>query len=298
MSQGMLRFMDAPHSDDLAEFLKPFDFIINGFGLWEEKRASPVVEGYICDYQVAYVAGGVLRVHVKGKDYRCARGSLVLFEPFEVYSTEILPGEEPFLCYAIHFDVCPEHRKMEFVQTLKGKGENVYAPEELPVMEGMFRDLYESRQSKEMGMILQTGVHLRLACLYMLRARWPKGSIAVSTSKPSSAREAEIVRQSIQYIQEHIASPLRIGDLSEALSISENYLYKCFVDVLQTPPSRYILQYKIRLSVELMITTGQSLEEIADQLGFSSLYHFSKTFKQIMGSSPRNYVNSITDGKL
>lgn len=298
ISREILHFMDAPHSDDLAEFLKPFDFVINGFGLWDSKRETPVVEGYICDYQIAYVAGGILQVSIQEKEYRCTKGAMVLFEPFQVYSTEILEGEEPFLCYTIHFDVCPEYRKLEFVQTLKGKGGNVYFPQELPIMEGMFRDLYDSRQSKEMGMILQTGVHLRLACLYMLRARWPKGAIAVSASKPNSARETEVVRQSIQYIQEHIENPLRIGDLSAALSISENYLYKCFVDVLETPPSRYILQYKIRLSVELMITTGQSLEEISEQLGFSSLYHFSKTFKQIMGSSPRQYVNSITEGKL
>lgn len=289
--------MDAPHPDELADFLRPFDFIINGFGTWEDAREDPAVEGYICNYQIAYITGGRLKVSFRGEEYLCTRGSLFLFEPFEVYRTEVLPSEEPFLCYAIHFDVCPEYRKPEFVQALKGSGGNYYAPGELPVMEGMFHDLCVSRQSKEMGMILQTGVHLRLACLNMLRSRWPREGAAVSVSSPGSAREAELVRRSIRYIQENISRPLRVSELSGALNVSENYLYKAFISVLETPPSRYILQYKIRLSVELMITTGQNLEEIAEQLGFSSLYHFSRTFKQIMGCSPRNYVNSITNGK-
>lgn len=291
-------FRDSTHSDALAEFLRDFDFEINGFGKWQTARESPVVEGYICDYQIAYVSHGSFRFSTRGRDYQCGPGSLVLVEAFTDYTTELDERIEPLVCYSIHFDVKPEYRKREFLQFLLRDSGNVFYAQELPAMEGMFQDLYRCRTDRELGMILQVAAHLRLACLYMLRARWPKGPVYVTYAKPTSAREVEIVKQSIQYIQNHVDQPLRIGDLSTHLNISENYLYKCFVDVMETPPSRYFLQYKIRLSVEMLTTTGHTMETVAERLGFSSLYHFSKAFKQIMGCSPRNYISRITTGNL
>lgn len=291
-------FMDSTHSDELAELLQEFDFTINGFGLWQTERETPVVEGYICDFQLAYVAGGGVKFSTRGREYDCRRGSLILVEPFVDYTTQLDESEEPLICYSIHFDVNPEYRKREFVQCLLRDGGNVFQPAELPPMDGMFQDLYRCHTDRDLGMILQVAAHLRLACLYMLRSRWPKGQVSVTYAKPTSAREMEVVRQSIQYIQAHVDSPLRVGDLSASLSISENYLYKCFVDVLETPPSRYIQQYKIRLSVEMLTTSGLSVEAVAERLGYSSLYHFSKAFKQIMGCSPRNYINRIACGTL
>lgn len=291
-------FMDSTHSDELAEFLRDFEFEINGFGQWQTERKTPVVEGYICDYQIAYVSQGALKFSTRGRDYLCTKGTLLLVEAFTDYTTQLDEQTEPLVCYSIHFDVGPEHRKREFFQYLLRAGGNVFTTDELPPMDGMFQDLYRCRTEKELGMILQVASHLRLACLYMLRARWPKDSVSVTYAKPTSAREVDIVKQSIQYMQEHVSTPLRVGDLSSHLNISENYLYKCFVDVMETPPSRYFLQYKIRLSVEMLTTTGLTVEGVAERLGFSSLYHFSKAFKQLMGCSPRNYINQIAGGKL
>lgn len=290
--------MDSPQSDELAEFLHSYDFQINGFGMWQNVREKPVVQGYICDYQLAYIACGQLWIQIQQDEYVCSEGSLVLFEPFEVYSTEIMSPQESFHCYTIHFNINPEYRKRELVMALLGEGGNVFTCGEMPAMAGMFKDLYQSKEEQEMGLILQTGLHLRLVCLNMLRARWPKGSITLSTARPNSSREADVVKKSIRYIQENVTRPLRIRDLSSYLNISENYLYKCFVNIFQMPPSRYILQYKVRLSVEMMTSSGSSMEEIADTLGFSSPYHFSRTFKQIMGCSPRNYVNRLSQGML
>lgn len=298
MSDGMLHFMDSPQSDELAEFLYSFDFQINGFGMWRNVREKPIVRGYICDFQLAYIVSGKIRIEMQQEEFICCEGTLVLFEPFIVYSTEILSPSSDFHCYAIHFDINPEYRKRELVMALLGDSGNIFTSGEMPAMTGMFNDLYQSKMGKEMGLILQTGLHLRLICLNMLRARWPKGFITLSAVRPNSSREAEVVKKSIRYIQENITHPLRIRNLSLYLSISENYLYKCFINVYQMPPSRYILQYKIRLSVEMMTSSGSSMEEIADALGFSSPYHFSRTFKQIMGCSPRNYVNRLSKGML
>lgn len=289
MSQ-ILYPMESACDDALEHFLRSFEFRTNGFGVWQRESRSSGVEGYICDYQIAYVASGALRFSIQQRPVFCPKGTLLLFEPFVVYATEVLQSGEELRCYSIHFDIEPEYRQQELVQMLLGRGGNVFLPGELPPVGSLFENLFESRQGEHMGMTLQTDLELRLACLYMLRSRWPADGDAALFVRPASAREAELVRESIAYIKAHIDRPLRLGELGRALSVSTNYVYKCFVDVLGVSPSRYILQYKIRLSVGLLTSGGHTQEEIAERLGFSSPYHFSTTFKQIMGCSPRSYV--------
>lgn len=284
--------------DELERFLRGFDFVSNGFSKWEQQARKGNTQGYICDHQIVYIATGTLRFSIQGQEHVCKPGSLILFEPFVVYTTEPVVSEEPLECYSIHFDIHPEHRQKEFVRRLLGRESNIFPPGELPQIASLFRNLFESRRKQALGVVLQTDLELRLAFLYMMRARWPKDAPAAISGRPESAREMEVVQSSIQYIQKNISRPLRLGEICEQLNISTNYLYKCFMEVLQVAPSRYILQYKIRISVDLMTTAGCSMEEIAERLGFSSPYHFSTTFKRVMGCSPRHYLKTISKGSV
>lgn len=295
MSQ-ILYPVESPQQDHLEALLQEFHFPIRGFGSWQQESRPAGVEGYICDHQITYIARGALRFSFRGRPFFCPAGTLLLFEPFEVYSTEVLPGGEELECYSIHFDISPEHRQKEFIQALLGNGENVFLPGELPSVQGLFQNLFESRRRQEPGLSMQAGLDLHLIFLYMLRARWSEEKVLFI--RPSFVREAELVRRGIEYIHTHIATPIRLSQLGRSLGISSNYLYKCFVNVLGLSPSRYVLQYKIRSSIDLMVSDGCTMEEIAERLGFSSPYHFSASFKQIMGCSPRHYIQGISRGAL
>ena len=284
--------VESPQSDPLEALLQAFHFPICGFGSWQKDRRPTGVEGYICDHQITYIAHGALRFSLNGHPYFCPAGTLLLFEPFEVYSTEVLPSQEALECYSIHFDIYPEHRQKEFIQKILGNGNNIFLPGELPPVDRLFQNLFECHSKQKPGLFLQTSLDLHLIFLYMLRARWPDEELLFV--RPNFVREADLVRQSIEYIRAHVNTPIRLSQLSRSLGISTNYLYKCFRNVLNLSPSRYILQYKIRSSIHLMVSDGCTMEEIADRLGFSSPYHFSTSFKQIMGCSPRHYIQSIS----
>lgn len=277
------------YEDPLERFLAPFHFHTNGFGVWRRESRGTGVEGYICDYQIVYVAQGALCFSIAQQPVVCPKGAVIFFEPFVVYTTQALVPQQELHCYSIHFDINPEHRQKELVHRLLGDGGNVFLPQELPPAGTLFHNLFESRRSEHMGLALQSELELRLVCLYMLRARWPKDDVALF-SRPSTVQESEIVRSAIAYIKAHISHPIRLNVLCQALNISTNYLYKCFMDVMGLPPSRYILRYKVRLAVEMLRTGGQTLEMISEHLGFSSPYHLSSVFKQIMGCSPREFI--------
>lgn len=301
MIANMSSFMDPTASDELTRFFGQFHFAVNGFSTWKRQPVdSESRHGFICDYQLIHIERGRLRFKIHDQEHICAESSFILFEPFVVYTLEVLTPDD-FYCYKIHFDILPEYRKNVLFSALVRDHGNVYhvGGGELPALEGLFDHLYASVEQKRLGTMAETEAILRLALVHMLRIRWTShpDSIPV-TAMLSSSREVTVVNQCVQYIGENLAEPIRVSSISKSLNISENYLYKCFMEVLQTPPSRYIQQYKVRRSVEMLMTTDASVEEVAAQLGFSSLHHFSKTFKQMLGASPRAYINAMNDKAL
>ena len=53
--------------------------------------------------------------------------------------------------------------------------------------------------------------------------------------------------------------------------------------------SNYIIQKKLELICHLLADTNTSLQDISDQLGFSTKNYFFTFFKKHMGTTPNEY---------
>ena len=102
----------------------------------------------------------------------------------------------------------------------------------------------------------------------------------------------QLVNDTIIYIQKHLYESLRVKELSSIMGVSSSMLYKAFMNVLEISPMNYIQQQKIR-HAQNEIILGKSVNEISQELGYSSAYHLSKAFKNIVGMSPREYKKKI-----
>jgi AraC-like DNA-binding protein len=94
-----------------------------------------------------------------------------------------------------------------------------------------------------------------------------------------------------QYIDEHFLEIETISDISDLFKISTTYLQRLFKKHLSINPNKYILERKIRFAAQQLQTTALTVKEIADELGFSDQYAFSKSFKRIIGKAPSHYRN-------
>ncbi|MCC8107985.1 MAG: AraC family transcriptional regulator [Planctomycetes bacterium] len=79
---------------------------------------------------------------------------------------------------------------------------------------------------------------------------------------------------------------LRIEDLAEAACLSESRFKGKFREQLGVPPVEYLLRRRTEMAADLLAKNRKSLTEIALDLGFSSVQHFSATFKRFFGESP------------
>ncbi len=87
----------------------------------------------------------------------------------------------------------------------------------------------------------------------------------------------------------HPEHPWRLEELGKLCSLSPQYLSSAFRKSFGVSPMRYLLRCRVNRAKELLQHSELSLTEIALELGFSSLQHFSSRFREVCGQSPSQY---------
>ncbi len=62
-----------------------------------------------------------------------------------------------------------------------------------------------------------------------------------------------------------------------------------FKRVFGVPPAKFIMRKRLEHARYLLLNTNRTLEDIADELGFSDAFHFSKSFKSGIGFPPKEF---------
>ena len=97
-----------------------------------------------------------------------------------------------------------------------------------------------------------------------------------------------------EYINLHFADEtLSVSSLAKSAGFSEVYFRKLFLLQFGLTPSNYITRTRLGHAIKLMALDGLSLDDIAQESGFSSLPYFSKVFKSFIGESPAAYRRSM-----
>ena len=108
-----------------------------------------------------------------------------------------------------------------------------------------------------------------------------------------NAREEQYtlpIRRSIRFIHQHLYKACSLSDVANAVGLHPTYLSALFKTETKVPISRYIRELKMSEAKNLLQEKKHSISEIAEMLGYQSLSYFSKTFRQVCGCSPREYL--------
>lgn len=105
---------------------------------------------------------------------------------------------------------------------------------------------------------------------------------------PDIARALEIMSR-VPY------APMAIGDIAEAVCLSESRFKGKFREQMGVPPGEYLLRRRTEVAADMLANGKASLTGIALDLGFSSAQHFSQTFKNFFGLSPNAWLKRQAD---
>ena len=106
------------------------------------------------------------------------------------------------------------------------------------------------------------------------------------------------IQSVIEYINRHYAENISMKTLANLCFLSESQMRRIFNSEYKCSP----LAYKNRLIADsakkMLCTSNYAVSDIADALGFSSLYAFSRFFKKEFGVSPSEFRKRTAAQKL
>ncbi len=101
--------------------------------------------------------------------------------------------------------------------------------------------------------------------------------------------EPPVIARAKQYIQEHQAEDMSLGQVAKAVNTSTFYFCKMFKKITGINFTDYVSRVRIEKAKNLLLNPNLRVSEIAYEVGFQSLTHFNRVFKKILGQSPTDY---------
>jgi AraC-like DNA-binding protein len=93
----------------------------------------------------------------------------------------------------------------------------------------------------------------------------------------------------IQYMHANFDKPIERDFLAERACLSPAQFHHVFKRTTGATPIDYLRSVRIRHAQQLLITTSDSVYVIAQRCGYEDPFVFSKAFKRVCSSSPREY---------
>lgn len=141
---------------------------------------------------------------------------------------------------------------------------------------------------------LEAAKHLTLALFYAFTGQKHAESIPDSASHKHE-RKDEIFDEFLELLRQNYKAERELTFYAEKMYLSPKYLSRAVKEASGKSASEWIDEYVVTESKALLYSTNQTIQQIADSLGFESQSLFGKYFKRVTGISPRSYRKQILD---
>ena len=111
---------------------------------------------------------------------------------------------------------------------------------------------------------------------------------AVSVQYLPTEKQQKIA-PAIEYISKHYNENITNDALATITGLSTVYFRKLFTSIMGISPITYVHRFRIEKAKEMLKSDYGTLSDMAQSLGYSSLYDFSRDFKKHTGIAPSKY---------
>ncbi len=99
----------------------------------------------------------------------------------------------------------------------------------------------------------------------------------------------ERIVKACEYIDKNLHQAPGNDQLAALLRLNRNSFVRLFAQTVGETPQQYIKRKRIERACEYLHFSDQSIEEIAETLGFADRFHFSRCFRQVMLMPPARF---------
>lgn len=236
---------------------------------------------------------------IEDKRYPIVPGMVVLFSAGTEYIWEI----EEVKYYAVNFDYT--HNFSSITESIHPIHSDVFS-EKLIVERPEFEDveilnkpiiIYDAPNVGNLISEITTEFSMSEEHKDMLLSAFLKAAITsvvrMSQRRPKmkESKAQKLVSDIISYINLNYECSVSNEDIAEKFHFNSAYLNRVFRENTGISMHEFVVGCRIASAKEMLRSQEIAIGEVAEKCGFSSFYHFTKTFKKKTGITPSEYRN-------
>lgn len=249
-------------------------------------------------WEFIYADRGALSVRAGDTEFTLRQGQLALHPPGEFHAVATA-GNAAANAIVVSFDCVSEELRL-----LCGHVINV-SMNERPLLSGIVNEARSvfsndlgdpgltrlTRRDEGWDFGAEQYILLMLETLLIRLIR--RAEPAVSRAPESRHAGAEYFAIAADYVERNLDSSFSVDTLSEVAGVSPSHLERLCRRATGMSVIQFCRARRIERAKELLREGQLSVTAIAAATGFTSVHYFSRTFKDVVGMSPREYVKSI-----
>ncbi|MFI1743270.1 hybrid sensor histidine kinase/response regulator transcription factor [Thalassobellus sediminis] len=146
--------------------------------------------------------------------------------------------------------------------------------------------------------ILKARVRNLLEAKKRLRDKFASiGGVVSSSEITSNSLDEALLDKATKAIIDNISDPdYKLDNLLSEIGIGRSQFYRKINSITGQNPSSFIRTIRLKYASELLFKNEYSIKEITHMSGFNSTAYFSKTFRELYGLTPTEYLEQKLKG--
>jgi len=270
-----------------------------------ERRNIPAPAGnirwhYHKEVEFILVREGVHEMHTPNRVYTLSSGDVIVIGSSQLHRGRPIGGER-LVYIVLHVDLEPYfdsammryyrhfsevHHPLEALNYMFEENEQVRAE-----VGRIIERIHAEVMGKKNGYEIAASMHIKHLLLTLLRGD-TRGLL-----QAHEAIDAETLKPIIEHVDSHLAEKIDMERVSRLAGMSYHYFSKYFKKTMGASFTDYVNRKRISKAVRLLVTSGQSVTDIAREVGIENMAHFYELFKRFNGCTPKQYLRKIEAGE-
>lgn len=116
---------------------------------------------------------------------------------------------------------------------------------------------------------------------------WLTTVLRSMAGKPGSS---SVINQVKFYLEMHYAEDVSLHSVARSFDLNSSYLSRIFSEKEHQSFIDYLSRIRMKKAVELLQNSNLRIYEVCERIGYPSPEHFSRTFKKMIGKSPKQFM--------
>lgn len=240
------------------------------------------------EYEMIIVKKGQLKLILDGKSFYVNEGESAFISGGVVHGG--MPEECEYYCIVFDLaslfkDVALCSKSVAIFLTNADCFTGVYGAERK--QSAIMREILYSMQNRDNGYDLNV-----IGLLWKLLGAFVSEPV-ISEGEQINKSQRQKLKDVLSYIRKNIDKNITLEELAQVSGMSPRYFCRVFKSMTGRTPIEYVNYYRIETASQMLITTGESVTDIALNCGFNDMSYFSKMFKKLKGISPSKFRQAL-----